>query len=116
MSDRVISPKNRTSASSVGDARGTTFGPTLARITSALREETGAERVYIYVFGGSVPDLHLHLAPHHAGDALNDQIFRGVFIAKKLPSGLELIESKDFPPLPEAELRALAERLRTRLA
>src|SRR5579859_6853251 len=43
-----------------------TFGPTLARITSALRAETGAERVYIYVFGDSVPHLHLHLAPHSA--------------------------------------------------
>ena len=93
-----------------------TFGPTLARITSALRAETGAELVYIYVFGGSVPHLHLHLAPHSTGDALNDAMIRGELITKKLPSGLELIESKDFPPLPEAELRALAERLRERLA
>jgi diadenosine tetraphosphate (Ap4A) HIT family hydrolase len=93
-----------------------TFGPTLARITSALREETGAELVYIYVFGDSVPHLHLHLAPHSVGDALNDQMIRGELITKKLPSGLELIESKDYPPLPEAELRALAERLRGRLA
>ncbi|HEU0028838.1 MAG TPA: hypothetical protein VFQ25_17165, partial [Ktedonobacterales bacterium] len=91
-------------------------GPTLARITSALREETGAQLVYIYVFGDSVPHLHLHLAPHIAGDALNDQMIRGELVTKKLPSGLELIESKDFPPLPEAEQRALAERLRRRLA
>jgi diadenosine tetraphosphate (Ap4A) HIT family hydrolase len=93
-----------------------TFGPTLARVTSALREETGAQLVYIYVFGDSVPHLHLHLAPHMPGDALNDQMIRGELVTKKLPSGLELIESKDFPPLSEAELRALAERLRQRLA
>src|SRR5512146_3242844 len=97
-------------------AEAATFGPTLARITSALREETGAERVYIYVFGDSVPHLHLHLAPHTTGDALNDQMIRGELVTKKLPSGLELIESEDFPPLPEAEQRALAERLRRRLA
>jgi diadenosine tetraphosphate (Ap4A) HIT family hydrolase len=97
-------------------AEAATFGPTLARVTSALREETGAERVYIYVFGDSVPHLHLHLAPHTTGDALNDQMIRGELVTEKLPSGLELIASKDFPPLPEAALRALAERLRARLA
>lgn len=92
------------------------LGPTLARVTAALREETGAERVYIYVFGDSVPHLHLHLAPHRPGDALNDQMIRGELITTKLPSGAELVESKDFPPLPEADLRALAERTRSRLA
>ena len=97
-------------------AEAATFGLTLARVTAALRVETGAELVYIYVFGGSVPHLHLHLAPHLTGDALNDAMIRGEMVTKTLPSGLELIESKDFPPLPQAELRALAERLRKRLA
>lgn len=94
----------------------TTLGPTLARVTAALREETGAELVYIYVFGDSVPHLHLHLAPHRPGDALNDQMIRGEVVTTKLPNGLEMIESKDFPPLSEPELRAIAERVRRRLA
>ena len=112
-----LEPKRHiTHITQLDGAEAATFGSTLARITSALREETGAELVYIYVFGDSVPHFHLHLAPHSAGDALNDQMIRGELIVKKLPSGLELIESKDFPPLPEAELRALAARLRERLA
>lgn len=92
------------------------FGPTLARVTAALRDVTGVERVYIYVFGDGVAHLHLHLAPHRPGDALNDQMIRGELVTRALPSGVTLIESKDFPPLPEAELRAVAERVRSLLA
>jgi diadenosine tetraphosphate (Ap4A) HIT family hydrolase len=91
------------------------LGATLARVTAALRDETQAERVYIYVFGDGVAHLHLHLAPHHPGDALNDQMIRGELVTQTLPSGVTLIESKDFPPLPEADLRTIAERVRQRL-
>ncbi len=97
-------------------AEAATLGPTLARVTRVLCEETNSELVYFYVFGGGVPHLHLHLAPHTEGDALNDQLLRGELITKTLPGGGTAIESKDFPPLNEAELRALAERLRERLA
>ncbi|HEX2350638.1 MAG TPA: HIT domain-containing protein [Ktedonobacterales bacterium] len=93
-----------------------TLGATLARATAALREVTGVERVYIYVFGDGVAHLHLHLAPHRPGDALNDQMIRGELTTQTLPSGATLIASKEFPPLPEAELRAVAERVRVRLA
>lgn len=41
-----------------------TFGPVLARVTCALTAATGAELVYVYVFGGGVPHLHVHLGPH----------------------------------------------------
>lgn len=93
-----------------------TLGTTLARMTAALRDVTDAERVYIYVFGGGVAHLHLHLAPHRPGDALNDQMIRGELTTQTLPSGATLIASKEYPPLPEAELRAVAERVRLRLA
>ena len=92
-----------------------TFGPVMARVTRALREETGAELVYMYVFGGGIPHLHVHLAPHREGDALNDLMIRGELTTQKLPSGATLMVSKDFPPLPEDELRAVAERVRQRL-
>ncbi len=46
------------------------FGPVLARVTAALRESTGAELTYAYVFGDRVPHLHVNLAPHVEGDAL----------------------------------------------
>lgn len=93
-----------------------TLGEVLARVSSVLREETGAELVYVYVFGGGVPHLHLHLAPHQANDALNDQMIRGEVISEKLESGAGRLVSKDFPPLPEDELRAVAESVRQRLA
>jgi diadenosine tetraphosphate (Ap4A) HIT family hydrolase len=47
-----------------------TLGPTLARVTSTLKFVTGAELVYVYVFGERVAHLHFNLAPHRDGDAL----------------------------------------------
>ncbi len=93
-----------------------TFGEVLARVTSVLREATGAELVYIYVFGGGVPHLHVHLAPHREGDALNTQIIRGEIISETLPSGAGVSYSKDFPPLPEEEQRAVALKIKQRLS
>ena len=78
----------------------------------------GCELVYVYVFGGGIPHLHLHLhlAPHRAGDALSEAILRGEFEEQPLPSGATAYVSKDFPALPEAELRDVAERVRALLA
>lgn len=47
-----------------------TLGSTLARVTSALRKVTGADLVYVYVFGDRVAHLHFNLAPHRDGDAV----------------------------------------------
>ena len=92
-----------------------TFGEVLACVTRVLQEETAAELVYLYVFGGGVPHLHIHLAPHQAGDALNTQMIRGEVVVEKLDSGAGRYISKDFPPLPEIEQRTVAERIRQRL-
>jgi len=92
-----------------------TFGKVLALVTRVLREETAAELIYIYIFGGGVPHLHVHLAPHRAGDALNSQILRGEVVSEKLESGAERSVSKDFPPLPEIEQRAVARRIEHRV-
>lgn len=92
------------------------FGPVLARCTAALKEATSAELVYVYVFGGSIPHLHIHLAPHVADDALNDSMLRGEFEQQQLPSGAVAYVSKDFPPVPEDELRRVAVRTRELLA
>ena len=92
-----------------------TFGEVLARVTTVLREETGAELVYIYVFGGGVPHLHLHLAPHREGDALSTQIIRGEVVTEKLESGAGITYSKDFPALPEEEQRDVAMKIKQRL-
>jgi diadenosine tetraphosphate (Ap4A) HIT family hydrolase len=93
-----------------------TFGEVLARTAKVLREETGAELVYVYVFGGGIPHLHVHLAPHRTGDALNSQMVRGELQEEQLPSGVTRFVSATFPPLPEHELRAVGERVGQRLA
>lgn len=92
-----------------------TLGPVLARVARILKEETGAELVYLYVFGGGVPHLHIHLAPHRAGDALNSQIIKGEVVEEKLASGASRIINKDLAPLPEEYHRAVARRVGERL-
>lgn len=93
-----------------------TFGTVLAASTRALKEATGADIVYVYVFGDGVPHLHVHLAPHRAGDALNDQMIRGEVVEEKLPSGMTRIVSRDFPSVPREELSEIADRVREQLA
>jgi diadenosine tetraphosphate (Ap4A) HIT family hydrolase len=89
-----------------------TLGAVLARVTRALRTATASELVYVYVFGGGVPHLHVHLAPHVTGDALNQAIIKGELIEREHPSGVTIQESKSYPPLDEAELLATAARIR----
>lgn len=89
-----------------------TLGGVLAQVTSALQEATGSELVWIYVFGGGIPHLHLHLAPHRAGDALNAQMIRGQVEERKLPSGASEVISLDFPELPADEIAEVIERTR----
>jgi diadenosine tetraphosphate (Ap4A) HIT family hydrolase len=93
-----------------------TFGEVWSRVTRVLREESGAELVYITAFGGSVPHLHVHLPPHRSGDVLNDLMLRGEMGIRTLDSGLQSIVSKDFPIAPETDHRAVAQRVRQRLA
>lgn len=97
-------------------AEAETFGAVLARCTRVLREATGAEVVYVYVFGDGIPHLHVHLAPHRKGDALNDQMIRGEIVEEKLPSGMTQFFSRDFPALPHEQLAAIAARVRERMS
>lgn len=97
-------------------AEARTLGPVLARVTRALKEATGAELVYLYVFGGGIPHLHFHLAPHRQGDALNDRLIRGEVTERQLPSGATVIESRDFPSLPESAHSEVRERVRRALS
>lgn len=46
------------------------LGAVLARTTAGIRAATGADKVYVYVFGDRVSHLHFNLAPHHPGDGL----------------------------------------------
>jgi diadenosine tetraphosphate (Ap4A) HIT family hydrolase len=78
----------------------TTLGPILARITRTLVEETGAELIYVNVFGERVPHLHFNLAPHRTGDPL--------------AGGAGMIIGEP-PPQPEHTLRKSANQLARRL-
>ncbi len=93
-----------------------TLGNVLARTTSAVRSATEAELVYIYVFGGGIPHLHFHLAPHRQGDALNDCMIRGEVTETKLPSGATATVSRDYPQLPTSQHDEVRERIRRVLA
>jgi diadenosine tetraphosphate (Ap4A) HIT family hydrolase len=93
-----------------------TFGAVLGRITAALRRAADAELVYVYVFGGGIPHLHVHLAPHRDGDALNSNIIRGELEIEPHPSGAGRIVSREFAELPAEEIAAAAERARQLLA
>jgi diadenosine tetraphosphate (Ap4A) HIT family hydrolase len=96
-------------------AEAASFGPVLARCAGILREVACADVVYTYIFGDGIPHLHVHLAPHRKGDALNDQMIRGEIVEEKLPSGATRFFSKEFPALPRDKLLAVAERVRQRL-
>jgi diadenosine tetraphosphate (Ap4A) HIT family hydrolase len=112
-----LEPKRHVShVTDLDGAEAATFGSVLARCSRALREVTGAEVVYVYIFGDGIPHLHAHLAPHRKGDALNDQMIRGEIVEEKLPSGFTNFFSKQFPALPREDLLAIANRVRQRLA
>jgi diadenosine tetraphosphate (Ap4A) HIT family hydrolase len=91
------------------------FGAVIAKVSQSLKEATGTDFVYVYIFGDGVPHLHVHLAPHRPGDALNSQMIRGEIVSEKLPDGFERFYSREFPALPEAEQRQVVEKVRRRL-
>jgi diadenosine tetraphosphate (Ap4A) HIT family hydrolase len=76
---------------------GASFGPTLAAVTSLLKELTEADIVYALIFGDHVPHLHVNLVPHRAGDAVT--------------GGAGLL-NPDAPALPTTEHEAFVDRLR----
>ncbi|MEU4426453.1 HIT family protein [Actinoplanes sp. NPDC024001] len=95
-------------------AEAATFGPAIARCSAALRAVTGVDLVFVYIFGGT-PHLHVHLAPHREGDALNTSMIKGELVLETLSSGVTGFQSKEFAGLPEDELEAAATALRAEL-
>ena len=93
-----------------------TFGPTIARVCGALTEAANAERIFVYLFGGGIAHLHVHLGPHVAGDALNSAIIRGEVAEEKLPSGATRMTSVEFSELPRTDIEAMIERTTRLLA
>lgn len=48
------------------DEESADLGPLVRAVSRAIREVTGAERVYLLGFNEAVPHMHLHLVPRHA--------------------------------------------------
>jgi diadenosine tetraphosphate (Ap4A) HIT family hydrolase len=94
----------------------TTFGSTIARVASALKEAADAELVYVYIFGGGIPHLHVHLGPHRDGDPLNSNMIRGEIDYEPVPGGAQRIVSRDFDVLPAGEIERVIDRARAILA
>jgi diadenosine tetraphosphate (Ap4A) HIT family hydrolase len=92
------------------------FGATIAKACQSLKAATGTGFVYVYIFGDGVQHLHAHLAPHRPGDALNSQMIRGEIVSERLDNGFERFFSREFPALPEADQRRVAESVQRDLA
>ncbi len=105
-----------TAITAIDGEEAATLGTVLGRCSAAIRDATGAEQIYLYVFGSGIPHLHVMLAPHRQGDALSDWMLKGEALETKLPNGAVLVSSAQYPPLPEDELRAAAELIHRTLA
>jgi diadenosine tetraphosphate (Ap4A) HIT family hydrolase len=105
-----------TAITAIDGEEAATLGSVLGRCSAAIRDATGAEQIYLYVFGSGIPHLHVMLAPHRQGDALSDWMLKGEAVETKLPNGAVLVSSAQHPPLPEDELRAAAELIHRTLA
>jgi len=75
-----------------------TFGEAIARTSRAIKNATGADRVYVYIFGESVDHLHVHLAPHREpGSPLIGEMIKGSQHKVTLSTGEEIWASDRYP-------------------
>jgi diadenosine tetraphosphate (Ap4A) HIT family hydrolase len=75
-----------------------TFGDTIAKVSAAIKAATGADLVYAYIFGDSVPHLHVHLAPHREpGSPLVGEMIKGARHKAILEDGTEIWVSDRYP-------------------
>ena len=92
------------------------FGPTIAAASKAIKEATGAELVYVYVFGDGVPHLHVHLAPHRTvGSPLVSDMVKGAKHKVTLASGDEVWVSDRYPLVDRDIMEAAIDGIRRRL-
>jgi len=102
--------------SDLDGAEAATLGPVIAGTTAAIREATGADLVYVYVFGDGIPHLHLHLAPHRQDGPLSNHMIKGNQHRTTLPTGAEIWVSDRYPLLDHDIMDAAIAGIRKRLA
>ena len=52
------------------------FGSVLSKTTKAIKDVFKSELVYVYIYGGHIPHLHVHLAPHTQNDIFCDNVVK----------------------------------------
>lgn len=93
-----------------------TFGSTIAAASKAIKDSTGADLVYVYVFGDGVPHLHVHLAPHRTvGSPLVSEMIKGAKHKAHLASGEEVWVSDRYPLVDSDLMQAAIDGIRRRL-
>ena len=87
------------------------FGRTIAAASAAIKEATGGDLVYLYVFGDAVDHLHVHMAPHRdSGSPLVSDMIKGNKSRTFLPDGSEVWASDRYPLVdPEIAKAAIAD-------
>ncbi len=94
-----------------------TFGTAIAAASSAIKDATGADLVYAYIFGDAVPHLHVHLAPHRRdGSPLVNDMIKGARHKVHLPSGEEVWASDRYPLVSREIMQAAIDDIRIQLS
>lgn len=94
-----------------------TFGATMAKVSAALKQVTGADLVYVYIFGDSIPHFHVHLAPHrYTGSPLVSDMIKGAKHKTHLPDGTEVWASDRYPLVDPEMATAAIDDLRSALS
>ena len=99
----IVEPKRHVAGlGDLTDEEAAAVGRLMNRVARVQKNSAGAEHVYAFVFGDSVPHLHVHLAPRYPGTPRDYW-------------GSRLDEWPDGPRVNGVEMRELVERLRGRL-
>jgi len=112
-----LEPKRHISDITMLDgAEAASFGRVIAEASTAIKKATGADLVYVYVFGDSVKHLHVHLAPQRdeASPLVNDMI-KGNQHKVHLPTGEEIWASDRYPLQPQEVMHAAIDDIRASL-
>jgi len=89
-------------------AEAESFGVVIAKASAAIREATGVERVFVYIFGDTLDHLHVHLAPHrNQGSPLVSDMIKGAQNRVVLSDGQEVWVSDRYA-LQDAEITQAA--------
>ena len=113
-----LEPKKHISdITQLSDQEAATFGRTIAMTSAAIRAATGADLVYVYIFGDQVPHLHVHLAPRREpGSPLVGEMIKGAKHAVTLATGQEVWTSDRYPLQHRDTMEAAIEGIRERLS